>query len=84
MELNIKRNPATGGFYCFFDHEGQQYYADLSFTFDAGEECMIFPSKDEKVTDWWELYAKRGISVTEDNLRICVEEFISELKEEGE
>lgn len=88
MELGIKRNEVTGGLYCVFQHNGSEYYADLSDipeSYLAGytNECMIFPSVDGEVTAWDELYCKRNIPITEEALRECVEEFCNtENKEE--
>lgn len=77
MTLNIKYNPRTEGLYCFFTHNGQEYYADLCDIIYADyTECMIFPSEDEQVTSWSELYCKRDIPVTEAQLEKCIEEFI--------
>lgn len=72
-------NPRTGGYYAFFEHDGYEFYADLSYTFDAAEECMIFASKDKQVTSWRDLYCKRGIPVTESDLLDCIEEFVTSL-----
>lgn len=77
--MEIKKNISNHGYYCFFEHKGEQYYADVAFTFDHGNECMIFPAKDNKVTDWGDLYAKTGIPVSEESLRECIKEFIDSL-----
>ena len=78
-------NPWTGGYYAFFEHEGRQYYADLCFlqyNIDSDSECMIFHSAEKLVIDWSELYCKRGISVSPEMLRKCIDEFINNLGEE--
>ena len=71
-------NPRTDGYYAFFEHNGYEFYADLCLTWDAGNECMIFASKDKQVTSWRELYCKRGIPVTEESLLRCIDEFINQ------
>lgn len=72
-------NPRTGGYYAFFEHGGYEFYADLCYTYDAGEECMIFSAKDKQVTSWRDLYCKQGIPVTERALFDCIEEFVTSL-----
>ena len=76
MELNIKLNPCNGGPCCLFEYDGHEFYADLCYLSFGGSECMIFHSKDQQVTNWSELYCKRGIPVTEEALTECVQEFI--------
>ena len=78
MELNIERNPRIGGLYCFFEYDGHEFYADLCIPLigGCGSECMIFCSKDKQVTDWHELYCRRGIPITKEALTECVKEFI--------
>ena len=73
--MDIKRNSLNGGYFCYFEHKGNQYYADVAWTPDHGNECMIFPAKDNRVTDWGELYAKTAIPVSEESLKDCIEEF---------
>lgn len=72
-------NPKTGGYYAFFEHNGYEFYADLCYTFDAAEECMIFLSNNKQVTSWRELYCKHDIPVTESALLDCINEFINTL-----
>lgn len=87
-KYDIQLNPMNFGLYTFFEHDGQQFYADLCdipFSeeyLDYENECMIFSSKDEQVTNWHELYCKRDIPVTEEALIECIEEFIK-LYDEG-
>lgn len=73
------KNPHTFGYYAFFEHEGSEFYADLCFTYDQGNECMIFLSSNKQVTSWSELYCKRGIPVNEESLLCCIQEFIESL-----
>ena len=73
--MDIKRNFINGGYYCYFEHKDKQYYADVTWTPDHGNECMIFPAKDNQVTDWGDLYAKRNIPVSVQSLEDCIEEF---------
>lgn len=76
-QFTIDFNPRTGGVYCFFEHDGNEFYADLCDLFFLGEtECMIFHSKDKQVTNLSELYCKRGIPVTKESLEKCIREFI--------
>lgn len=75
-------NQRTGGYYAFFEHDGNEYYADLCYlpcAIDFGTECMIFASEDKQVTSWRDLYCKRGIAVDEDTLLDCINEFINTL-----
>lgn len=75
-------NPQTSGVYAFFEHNVNEYYADLcllSYCYDNETECMIFASKDKQVTNWGELYCKRDIPVTEESLLRCIEEFVNTL-----
>lgn len=81
-QLNIERG-FKGGWFCFFEHNGSEYYADLSMTFDAGEECMIFHAKGRQVTNWGDLYCNRTMEYSPDGLKACIEEFIAEL-DQGE
>ena len=71
------RKSKRGGYYCFFYIVEQQYYADLCFTVDHGDECMIFEAKDNTVTNWSELYVSL-VPVSKSNLIACIEEFIEE------
>ena len=68
---NIQRNLINGGQYCFFTHNGKEYYADKAYTFDHGEETMIFASENNQVTNWTELYCDRSGK----SLESCIEEF---------
>ena len=78
-QFTIKENPMTCGFYAFFTHDGNEFYADLCYLLYMGEtECMIFHSKDKQVTSWSELYCKRGIPVTRQALEECIREFIQQ------
>lgn len=84
-QFTIKENPRTCGFYAFFTHDGFEFYADLCDLFFLGEtECMIFHSKDKQVTNWSELYCKRGIPVTKKALEECIREFIKNYDGGGE
>jgi len=79
----IKTNPFNLGLYCFFEHNGREFYADLCFVRHADyNECMIFSAKNEQVTSWTELYCKRNIPVTEDALIECIEDFKMNYKED--
>lgn len=84
MELNIERNPDNGGFCCKFRHNGKEYFADLCLVpYSDYTECMVFDLKGEDqltVGNSHELYCKRDIPVTEEQLTKCVEEFIRSLQ----
>ena len=83
MELNIQRNPFNFGLWCCFNHNGKEYIADLCvlrYDYDNITECMIFAAKDGQVTSWSELYCRRGLAVTEENLTACVKEFVQGLQ----
>lgn len=80
-KYDIKYNQYTDGLCCFFHHDGREFFADLSdipFSIDFVNECMIFPAKDGRVTDWSELYCKRNIEITEGQLARCIDEFKKE------
>lgn len=79
---DIKLNTYTGGIYCFFEHNGEEFCADLSdvpFSIDYVNECMIFPAIDGKVVRYEDLYCKRNIPITDEALIACIEEFKSQL-----
>lgn len=39
--------------------DGEFYYVDSAYTFDAGYETMVFPCDERgKVSDWGDLYAR--------------------------
>lgn len=81
MDIRIDFNPRNFGIYTFFEYNGEEYYADLcDIGHSIGTECMIFASKGHQVTNWGELYCKRGIPVTANALRECVDEFIKQLE----
>jgi len=73
--MDIRKNEITGGQCCVFQKNGEYFYADRSFTFDAGMETMIFPydKEIEEVSDWGDLYCDR----TGKSLKECIEEFLS-------
>jgi hypothetical protein len=73
---NIEEDVRTSRYYCYFTHDGVDYYASLCHTLDRGNECMIFPR------DSWgeEVYQKVGIDVTEENLIKCIKEFVGGVK----
>lgn len=78
-EFDIKRNKRTGGFYSVVEKEGNFYYIDLSFTFDAGVECMAFPSDREgNASDWREVFVAYPEEVSEIALKDCIQKFLSE------
>ena len=81
MELNIKYNERNDGYYCIFSHDGKEYYADVcELSCGLPSECMIFAYADGQVTDWSELYCKRGVEVSPEGLRECIEEFVAQLE----
>jgi len=90
MELNIEYNPKNDGYCCVFEHNGKQYYADvcdldrtiLLACSGFGTECMIFAYADGQVTNWTELYCKRGVEVSPEGLRVCIEEFVEQLEDD--
>ena len=83
MELNIEYNPRNDGYNCIFSHDGKEYYADVcELRCGLPSECMIFASADGQVMNWTELYCKRGVEVSPEGLRGCIEEFIEQLEDE--
>jgi hypothetical protein len=64
---------------CHFEHAGEKYFADLRYTYDCGNECMIF-----REGEWGELYCRRRIPTTEEQLIECIEEFVAGLEAEEE
>lgn len=63
--------------------DGKYYWADLNTFYDLETECMIFKSnKNGNVTDWTEVYCRRNIDVTRENLLKCINEFICEQEKE--
>lgn len=81
-DVKVETNPNNGGLCSYFDYNGRQYFADLTDIMLIGTECMIFNSHDREVTNWSELYCKRGLDVTDDILRACILEFVEQLDEE--
>jgi hypothetical protein len=80
MELNIEYNPMNDGYNCIFSHDGMEYYADVCELKNClPSECMIFAYADGQVTDWGELYCERGVEVSPEGLRVCIEEFVGGL-----
>ena len=79
----IRTNPATLGLYCYFEHNGRGFMADLCFVPSVDyTECMIFSAWDWQVKSWTDLYCKRNIPVTEDALIKCIEDFKMNYKED--
>lgn len=73
----IKDNKLTGGYSAVIEKEGEYYLADISYTLDKGAECMIFRSdKNGKVDSWEEVYVEWPDTVTKDNLKKCIKEFL--------
>ncbi len=68
-------NYVTNGESCIFKNGDKYYYADKSFIpfTQYGYETMIFEYdfKNQKVSDWIELFADR----TNKSLKDCIEEF---------
>ena len=83
--MEIKRlfkNKMNGGYSAFFEHKNKYYFADIAWTFDCGNECMIFSAaENENVTSWSELYCNRRLFVSEYYLMKCIKEFCSDLDE---
>ena len=85
-KYNIQRNYYNGGWACIFKHNEQEYFADLCLVpFADYTECMIFKSEGGQLTmkNAKDLYCKRDIDVTKENLVACIEEFINELDSKG-
>ena len=77
--LEIEPNPANSGIKATFEVEGHQFFADVCcLPFGIGNECMIFAVNDGKI-DWSELYCNRSVSVSEDDLKECINEFVESL-----
>ena len=82
-KYDIERNYYNNGLCCVFEHDGQEYYADLCLVPYADyTECMIFKSENGQLTlkNARDLYCKRGLEVTEENLLACIEEFINDIE----
>lgn len=64
---------------CVFEHNGKQYFADLCVNMFYDSECMIFAwdAETDQVSDWKDLYCKRDILLTAEQLMSCVEDFCS-------
>lgn len=84
--INMEYNPRNDGYNCIFSHDGKEYYADvcelkygLSSECTIFSECMTFAFADGQVTNWKELYCKRGVEVSPEGLRECIEEFVGGL-----
>lgn len=74
--MTISINPNTGGYYTFFNHRGQRYYADISDTTDCGPECMIFTCDAQgQVTNWTEVFGRRLNTITKELLIECIKDF---------
>lgn len=55
------------------------YWFDLRDTPDAGTECMAFRCNAKgRVTNWHELYCRRGLPVSSESLMGCIREFAEE------
>lgn len=67
-------------FSCIFCHKDKWYYADLCCVKCVGNECMIFPYNKRKkdISSWVEVYCNRHVSLTEECLIDCINEFCSE------
>lgn len=74
-DLKIERNHTNGGLWPTFKIGGKEFAADICDVLGAYVECMIFPSKNGKVTSWGELYCNRNVNVTEKDLIRCINEF---------
>lgn len=62
--------------------KGKYYWADLNTFRDLETECMIFESNENgEVTNWSEVYCRRNIDVTRENLLKCIDEFKREMEE---
>lgn len=79
VKVKMEKNTKTGGVCATFNMNEKWYYADLSRTFDHGNECMIFPCENEKGegVDWLELYCQRGIPITSEALTACITQFVA-------
>lgn len=79
IDMEIKRifkNKITGGYSAHFKHKNNYYYADISWTLNCGNECMIFSTdENENVTNWRELYCNRNVCISEDDLMKCIKDF---------
>lgn len=76
-EGNKYGKPRQSQTFCF---NGKYYWADLNTIskYEPETECMIFPSDENGcVTDWTEVYCRRGIDVTRKNLLECIHEFVT-------
>lgn len=85
-ELVVEKNECNGGWYCYFEHDGKEYYADICqiksrIMFDFSE-CMIFEQITGKSGLGKVVFCKKYVPVTPDGLRACIREFVEKLREE--
>lgn len=73
--LEFGVNPRNNGYYAFFIIGDTEFYADLANLLIIPTECMIFRSNNRQVTNWSELYCKRGIPATKESLLARIDEF---------
>ena len=80
--MEIKRNKQNGGLYTVVEKDGKYYYFDLTYLPYSrfnNVECMAFECDENgHVTDWGEVFVDFPESVSEENLRACVEKFMNE------
>lgn len=81
--LTFEPNKKNGGISATFELGEVRYFADLCVLPYYGSECMIFRVENGKV-NWHDLYCKRGIPVTEAQLRKCIDDFAENGSNEGE
>ena len=74
LNLNIEPNIRTGGYFCRFTHDGRKYFASLCVVMGGFTECMVFYDGD-----WGDLYCRRYIPVTPEQLESCIKEFVTSL-----
>jgi hypothetical protein len=76
-EIKVKRNNANNGYSADFYINGKKYYADVTYAPDyETAECMIFQYNEDGSINWHEVYVNRDVSVTEEDLLTCINDFI--------
>ena len=80
--MKIERNHQTGGLCTIVEKDGKHYYLDLSFIPYARfniVECMAFECDEHGIVhNWGEVFVAYPPSVSEENLKKCVEMFMAE------
>ena len=76
--IKVERNNVHNGYNADFYIGSKKYYADVTYAPDyyKTSECMIFQYNEDGSINWHEVYVNRDVSVTEEDLLKCINEFI--------